>query len=425
MAKNKKMWVGRSVFLALSCVWLIAVVIGFSTFGWVSRFEDLTPAEFVVQISSLSFPVVLLFLLGSYIDRKKMVDFETKAIRSYLEELVYPSELGAQHVTNLNADLKQQIKQFRGCFDDVFKKTDEVRESLTNWIADLNTLVSHMGEQTNSMSTYVQELADANRKAKEQSADAGQNLAAQADILMRVADEAHAQLSDTAKGLQTQAEEITQNVHAVMQAEKSIEQALDKSASWVGTLSDNANQIEKSLKSTDKLKDFLIDTDNVLLKFKEIGTTLDLRLKALKKTKPSEVEVVAMPVENPVAMKFTEKMQQILDQLQGLSVEMISVFEIKNEEALWEQYYAGDKAIFMRHIKSLLSQPKSQRNIRNAMENKAFKENAEEYMKDFEELTRGLENSPWLGVLVGSDPGRLYMVLATLFKGEKDANKIG
>ena len=45
-------------------------------------------------------------------------------------------------------------------------------------------------------------------------------------------------------------------------------------------------------------------------------------------------------------------------------------------------------------------------------------------MKTFEDLTRGLENSPWLGVLVGSDPGRLYMVLASLFKGEKNASKV-
>jgi len=53
-----------------------------------------------------------------------------------------------------------------------------------------------------------------------------------------------------------------------------------------------------------------------------------------------------------------------------------------------------------------------------------FQKNVEEYMTTFESLIKGLENSPWLGVLVGSDPGRLYMVLATLFKGGKNASKV-
>ena len=175
------------------------------------------------------------------------------------------------------------------------------------------------------------------------------------------------------------------------------------------------------------MKNFLNETDQVLLKCKEIGTTLDLRLKALKKNAPQDV-ILNSPTEvvsNISAKEFTERMQQILEVLQGLSVEMMPIFKIKNEEELWAQYYAGDKSIFMRYIKTMMTQAKYQKVVKTALKNTSFQSNVQEYMKNFEELTHGLENSPWLGILVGSDPGRLYMVLATLFKGEKNASKVG
>ena len=292
---------------------------------------------------------------------------------------------------------------------------------------DLNKIITHMDEQAKNMAGYVQQLGQATITVQEQSAQAGQNLTTQADILLKVTDETQSRLEETTKQLKTQTEEITQNVHAVMQAEKNIGQTLDKSSEWIGALSENARKIEKAMKTTDVMQGFLADTDKVLLGFKEIGTTLDLRLKAIKQQKSNAAtkeEQINLPKTIP-AKEFTEKMQQILDKLQGLSVEMMAAFKPKDEEALWDKYYAGDKAVFMRHIKGVLNQSKRQKMLDVAILDPEFQSKVQSYMTAFEDLTRGLEDSPWLGVLVGSDPGRLYMVLANLFKGEKHANKVG
>lgn len=431
-SRMQKQWIGHLVFLILSGCWAVVVLYGFFAFGWLNRLTDLTPSEFVVQASSLFFPILFLYLLGSFIDRRQIIDSETQAIKSYLEELVYPSDMGAQHMSELNANLKQQIKQIKGCFEDIFKQTNQVRTDLAGWIDDLNKIIGHMGEQTEQMASYVTQLTDASVQAKDQSADAGQNLATQADILIKVTGEVGKQLQSATKNLHNHSEEITQNVHAVAQAEKSIEQSLDKSADWVKLLSDNAHQIEKSLKSMDHIKTFLNQTDAVLLKFKEMGATLDLRLKDLKgkSTNGADGQLSAIPPANatdvagPIsATAFTAKMKQILEVLQGLSVEMMSVFDMKDEETLWAQYYAGDKAIFMRSIQKIMGQSKSKKSFQKIIKTPSFVENASSYMQQFEEMTRGLENSPWLGVLVGSDAGRLYMMLAALFKGEKNENK--
>ena len=426
MKKQKQiLWLGQYTFVILSCIWGIIALYGFFTFGWISQLSNLTPAELVVQVSALFFPICFFYLLGNYIDRNQLASLNLEASKAYLEELVYPSELGAEHVQELNSELKQQIQIFRSSFSDVTTQTNQVREDLDNWVADLNKIILHMDQQTQKMAGFVQLLNKANKEATEKSADAGQNLAAQADLLVKVTEATQKHLAGTAKELANQTEEISQNVHAVSQAEKNISQSLDKSATWINKLSENARQIEKSMKTTGVMQGFLNDTDKVLLRFKEIGTTLDMRLNALKQNKnegtPKPLDVV--PVVS--AKDFTKCMQQILDSLQGLSVEMMSVFTMKNEEGLWDQYYAGDKAVFMRHIRNMISGAKKKKIIDLANTNPAFKENILLYMKTFEDLTRGLENSPWLGVLVGSDPGRLYMVLATLFKGEKNASKVG
>ena len=423
--KEKSVWIGHYVFIALSILWGIFALYGFATYGWLSRFSDMTPAEMVIQMGALLFPITVFYLLGNYIDRNQLASMEMASAKAYLEELVYPSDLGAKRVQELNSDLKQQIQLFRSSFSEVTKQTNLVRDNLNDWIEDLNKIIVHMDEQTKNMANYVQQLGVAAATAEEQSVRAGHNLATQADILMKVTDETKNCLENTAKQLKTQTEEIGQNVHAVAQAEKNITNTLDKSSKWIGSLSENTQKIEKAMKTTDVMQGFLADTDKVLLRFKEIGTTLDMRLKALKQHKTDNLpQLNEVPVTFS-AKEFTERMQQILDKLQGLSVEMMSVFELKDEEELWNQYYAGDKAVFMRHIKGMLSQTKHQKILDAALLNPAFQKNVTTYMNTFEDLTRGMENSPWLGVLVGSDPGRLYMVLATLFKGDKNAGKIG
>ena len=422
--KRKILLIGQYTFVALSCIWGVIAVCGFFTFGWIGYFSTLTPAELVVQLGALAFPICIFYLLGSYIDRNQLATFNIEASKAYLEELVYPSELGAQYVQDLNSELKQQIQTFKSSFEGVTDQTKQVREDLESWIDALNLIIAHMGDQTQRMASYVQQLNEATTAAQEQSANAGHNLATQADILLKVTDETQKALFESTKSLQGQTEEIKQNMHAVTQAEKNIGQALDKSSKLVSQLTENACKIEKSMDATNTMQEYLSDTNKVLLRFKEIGATLDMRLKALKENKMPEKESANISV-GVSAKEFTKCMQDILDQLQGLSVEMTSVFELKNEEALWEQYYAGDKTIFMRQIKNILSQTKRQKMLDTALLDEGFQENVSKYKKTFEELTRGLENSPWLGVLVGSDAGRLYMVLANLFKGDKNASKIG
>lgn len=120
---------------------------------------------------------------------------------------------------------------------------------------------------------------------------------------------------------------------------------------------------------------------------------------------------------------FLKDAKVILDRLQSFSVDMARLFSPKTEEVLWEKYNGGDKAAFMRHITKEISgvQVKKIRDLYK--ENPEFKMAVSRYMAEFEGLTKAAkvsgENNMLISVLIGSDAGRLYMVLADVMKKEK------
>ena len=77
----------------------------------------------------------------------------------------------------------------------------------------------------------------------------------------------------------------------------------------------------------------------------------------------------------------------------------------------------------MRHLGKELKQAQKQKVRQLFKENMDFQVAVQQYMKTFEQMTleasENAADSPLLEVLVGSDVGRLYMVLAQIIKGEE------
>jgi len=118
-----------------------------------------------------------------------------------------------------------------------------------------------------------------------------------------------------------------------------------------------------------------------------------------------------------------QKASEILARLQTYSVDMAHLFSPKAEESLWERYYNGDKTVFMRHIKSELSPSKYKKLTELYASDTDFHDSVDKYMSAFEDMTQALgkgdESKLLMSVVIGSDVGRLYMVLADILKGKK------
>ena len=284
-----------------------------------------------------------------------------------------------------------------------------------------------MDEQTlgsiQNISKNMQTLADTTEAANSHVLESVRALATSADILNQVSVETAGQLTTTSDQLKLDTEEIRQTTHAVIQAQTQIEDALNGSGKLVSVLVDNTQKLENTIAQANDFKEFIKIIDTLNLRLKEMSMTLDLRLQNLKEKvdkMPADKMVNSIHTSS-IDADFMKKVHLIIDQLHSASVEVAQILKPKDEESLWDKYYAGDKAVFVRSLGGSLSAQKKKKVIDLYNKNKQFKTAVDDYQKAFEQLSLKIketnEDNIWLGVLVGSDVGRLYMLLADILKG--------
>ncbi|MBP5343507.1 MAG: hypothetical protein J6Y85_00290 [Alphaproteobacteria bacterium] len=425
--KPDDLWYGKVFFYLFSISWLVICLYGFISFGWLKQVSDMTPIEFVIQFCSILFPVFVLFLLGAHWDKSRKLAVESQTIRHYLEELIYPTDKGKQYINELTTDLKEQISLFRKVFSSMSEQTESLRNDLCQWIGDLNTIIEHVDGETlqsiQKISQNMQTLADTTATANAHVVDSVQALATSADILNQVTHETVESIQKTSEVLQIDTEEIQQTAHAVVHAQTQIESALDKSGKLVSVLTDNTKKIEQVVYEANQFKDFLQTTDALSLRLKEMSTTLDMRLHNIHSKIDGQSEQRAAPQDKKeLTSDMMKQIHFIIDQLYSASIEVSQVLKLKDENALWDKYYAGDKAVFVRTLGAQLSAQKRKKVIELYQNNKNFKQAVHNYKDAFEHLSLKIkdskEDSIWLGILVGSDIGRLYMVISDILKGQ-------
>ena len=122
--------------------------------------------------------------------------------------------------------------------------------------------------------------------------------------------------------------------------------------------------------------------------------------------------------------RFMKDARLILEHLASFSIDIVHVFTPKAEEEQWKMYYAGDNAAFMRYLMTALPKDKSDAFKRLYQENPTLRVAVTRYMSEFDALAMKAKNNEkkdvLLPVLIGSDAGRLYMLLKqTLGKSTK------
>ncbi len=144
------------------------------------------------------------------------------------------------------------------------------------------------------------------------------------------------------------------------------------------------------------------------------------QIKTEMQTNVQKAAVVFPTAHQQVQTDLLQDATVILDRLQGFSVDMAHIFTPKSEDALWKKYYDGDKAVFMRHITKMISAAQHKKIMNLYEKNEDFRLAVTRYMAEFEGMTKkaqeGEESKLLMSVLIGSDVGRLYMVLADVLK---------
>ena len=434
---------GMIFFWLMAVAWGIFIVNYLMISGWWQNRGALSPIEIVGNLGGLAMPLVILFLLGSYFDRSERVEREAKKIHSFMEELIYPTDEGAVYTKELTANLAKQIKEFRAVYTGVTEHTNAVQENLQRWIEGLNKLVKAIDTQTVSavqkMAGHIENLAEITHQSNRQAEKTTALLAGQADILNDITRKTSGAIHTFSKELNDEIQDIQNLSHALETAKGQIIDSQTASSQIVKALTDNTARLEKTLARYDSLKSVEQQAQKTTQEFSILAEQVEKRLSSFKNVlnqMQGDMTLIAQglnahtqALENHLHLK--EKQQkdllleasEITEQLQQFSVELAHLFSPKNEESLWKQYYAGDKAVFMRYLKNTIKESKAEKIRTFYQKNISFQTAVNHYMKAFEQMTyeakENAEGDSLLGLLIGSDIGRLYMVLAEVIKGGK------
>ena len=113
--------------------------------------------------------------------------------------------------------------------------------------------------------------------------------------------------------------------------------------------------------------------------------------------------------------QFMKDARLILEHLATFSMDIVHIFTPKAEEELWKKYYAGDNSAFMRYLITALPDKKTEKVKELFEQNPACRVAMMRYMGEFDALAAKAKESEkksvLLPVLIGSDAGRLYMIL--------------
>lgn len=120
--------------------------------------------------------------------------------------------------------------------------------------------------------------------------------------------------------------------------------------------------------------------------------------------------------------RFMREASFIIEKLQSLGVDMARIYTPNVEEDLWKRYYSGDRSAFIRHLSRVIDKHQVRKMTDLFTENSEFREYVSRYVAEFDNvLARAQENERsdvLTGVLLGSEAGRLYMLLSRVFNKE-------
>ena len=432
---------GILLFWVLAAGWCVFVLNYLAISGWWANRGSLSPMEVVGSFGGLSMPLVILFLIASYFDRSERIERESQKIHQFMEELIYPNEEGSAYTKELTENLAKQIKEFRSVYTGVTDHTDKVKENLQRWIEGLNRLVKTVDTQTvgavQKMAAHIEKLAQITHQSNQQSEKTTALLAGQADILNDITHKTNVVMATFSKELNAQIQDVQNLAHALEIAKNQILESEKNSEQMVATLASSANRLEKTLGRYDSLKEVENQAQQTNKQVALMGEQVETKARNLQSVlnqMQGNMSLIAQglnahteALERHLNLQEKKKhdllieASSIVGQLQQFSVELAHLFSPKNEEDLWKRYYGGDKAVFMRHLRQEIRNSKAEKVRKLYRENMAFQTSVNHYMQAFEQMTyeakENAPDSPLLGVLIGSDVGRLYMVLADIIKG--------
>ena len=481
-------------FLSILWIWAaIDYMVGVE--WWATRYR-LPPAEFVGMVCSQALPLAILWFIVAWVERRNQLEEETKTLRTYMNQLMYPTEEGAVYTQTLTNALRAQLKEFKVVFGEAANQTKIVRQEMKRWIKDLAIVIDHVDTKTvasmKELAHHVQVLAKSTEKANESTQEITQSLTQRAQLLEATTDKVTrsmqgvctelndniSQIDGMTEGLKNAAQETSDVLNIAENASIHFSQQMDKMEALMNQYDTQASEhnerifanaekiltvlktqgalldqeVEKTLHKMSGASDKVLEhaqtlvslSDTAVSHLNEVGTQLNVqtdilnqvlseteaRIRQLSSVDVEEqtqrllnvsektenfIQKLNADLQNISTDQFMKDARLILEHLSTFSIDIVHVFTPKAEEEQWKKYYAGDNAAFMRYLMTALPKDKTESFKKLYHENSTLRVAVTRYMSEFDALALKAKNNEkkyvLLPVLIGSDAGRLYMIL--------------
>ena len=167
---DKKGFIAAAIF---SAVWLAFIWDYLFSSGWWGTRHELSPAEFIGGLCGLFIPIVIAVLISSYFDRANQLSYEAQTLRSYLGELVYPTNSGATYTKSITNALREQVQEFKKVYTNTARQTQELGAQLHQWSEEV---AQHIHQLNINTSNSIRELSNSIERLNAHSIKAGKQV---------------------------------------------------------------------------------------------------------------------------------------------------------------------------------------------------------------------------------------------------------
>lgn len=147
--------------------------------------------------------------------------------------------------------------------------------------------------------------------------------------------------------------------------------------------------------------------------------TLELRLQELEDQKNKSerhLKEVKSQYQELGLSGFMDKMSQMVEDLENLSIDLTRFFDKDAEDDLWKKFYNGDHGAFAHYMVKKLGRKEILKIREQYEKNPDFHALADRYLSEFETLLNAAEKSDrpetMLAVISGSEIGKIYYIFA-------------
>ncbi len=370
---------------------------------------------------------------SAYLDNKlgeygRLISLEVEAMVERSGTLERNIQTQIKSIRNTS---EQVAAAFAQLGDDVLAKRKLLESESLQIVEAVTATVNHLGEEMRRMQEYYSNAQNKNHEFGQAFMAVSQNLHEMENDLVRNVNDFNNKATDVFSRFDEVSQRVNGSIGKMMekadvmtaQSKENAElltaqdEFLSKTIGGLKQISANIAELNAGLNKTGG------DIGSTLTKYERkmtnFGKLVNEHLENLQlgfqKTE-QQVDAFNQKFKSATVDVFMRNSEDIINELETISIDINTIFNKDNDEDLWKKYYAGDRTAFARYLAKNMTKKQISVIQKDYEEKSEFRILVDKYIDDFNSLVSTARDSEragtFLALISGSDIGKVYYILA-------------